>query len=200
MQFGDGTTSRDYTYVSDIVDGVIRALDRPAGYQIYNLGNGSPVQLSSFIKLVEESVGIPAKIRMYPKQPGDVPRTCANVTKAREMLGYAPKVSLADGIRTTVAWYRDRAGLTSTAHASSAATAAATPVINGPNALFRRFTGSKNGANADYFSVVLLLCCVFLCVCLPRARRLHRARKQDRPGTLSVLRQPEPPSPDNGIL
>ncbi|CAN0330962.1 unnamed protein product, partial [Scytosiphon promiscuus] len=107
MQFGDGSTSRDYTYISDIVDGVVRALDRPAGYQIYNLGNGSPVQLSSFIKLVEESVGIPAKIRMFPKQPGDVPRTCANVTKAREMLGYAPNVSLADGIRRTVAWYRD---------------------------------------------------------------------------------------------
>ncbi|CAN0519780.1 unnamed protein product, partial [Scytosiphon promiscuus] len=104
MQFGDGSTSRDYTYISDIVDGVIRSLDRPAGYQIYNLGNGSPVSLSSFIKLVEESVGTPAKIRICPEQPGDVPRTCANITKAREMLGYDPSVSFADGICKKVEW------------------------------------------------------------------------------------------------
>lgn len=108
MQFGNGSTSRDYTYISDIVDGVIRSLDRPAGYQIYNLGNGSPVSLSSFIKLVEESVGTPAKIRICPEQPGDVPRTCADVTKARAMLGYDPRVSFADGIRSTVKWYQER--------------------------------------------------------------------------------------------
>lgn len=109
MQFGDGSTSRDYTYISDIVDGVVRSLDRPAGYQIYNLGNGSPVSLSSFIRLVEESVGSPAKIRICPEQPGDVPRTCADVSKARAMLGYNPSVSFADGIRSTVKWYQDRA-------------------------------------------------------------------------------------------
>lgn len=108
MQFGDGSTSRDYTYISDIVDGVIRSLDRPAGYQIYNLGNGSPVSLSSFINLVEESVGTPAKIRVCPEQPGDVPRTCADVNKARTMLGYNPRVSFADGIRSTVKWYQER--------------------------------------------------------------------------------------------
>lgn len=109
MQFGDGSTSRDYTYISDIVDGVVRSLDRPAGYQIYNLGNGSPVSLSSFIKLVERSVGTPAKIRVCPEQPGDVPRTCANVDKARGMLGYNPRVPFADGIRNTVKWYQERA-------------------------------------------------------------------------------------------
>lgn len=109
MQFGDGSTSRDYTYITDIVDGVIRSLDRPCGYQIYNLGNGSPVRLSAFIKLVEESVGTPAKIRVCPEQPGDVPRTCADVSKARIMLGYNPRVTFAEGIRTTVKWYKDRA-------------------------------------------------------------------------------------------
>lgn len=108
MQFGDGSTSRDYTYISDIVDGVIRSLDRPAGFQIYNLGNGNPVRLSTFISLVEESVGQSAKIRVCPEQPGDVPRTCADVTKARVMLGYNPQVSFADGIRTTVKWYQSR--------------------------------------------------------------------------------------------
>ncbi|CAM9177618.1 unnamed protein product, partial [Hapterophycus canaliculatus] len=109
MQFGDGSTSRDYTYISDIVDGVVRSLDRPAGYQIYNLGNGSPVSLSSFIKLVEKSVGTPAKIRICPEQPGDVPRTCADISKARSMLGYSPRVAFSDGIRKTVDWYQDRA-------------------------------------------------------------------------------------------
>lgn len=108
MQFGDGSTSRDYTYISDIVDGVIRSLDRPAGYQIYNLGNGNPVRLSTFISLVEKSVGKPVKIRVCPEQPGDVPRTCADVTKARTMLGYNPKVSFAEGIRSTVNWYQER--------------------------------------------------------------------------------------------
>lgn len=108
MQFGDGSTSRDYTYISDIVDGVIRSLDRPAGYQIYNLGNGNPVRLSKFISLVEESVGKPAKIKVCPEQPGDVPRTCANVEKAKMMLGYNPKVTFPDGIRSTVKWYKER--------------------------------------------------------------------------------------------
>lgn len=123
MQFGDGSTSRDYTYISDIVDGVIRSLDRPAGYQIYNLGNGSPVSLSSFIKLVEESVGTPAKIRVCPEQPGDVPRTCADVNKARTMLGYSPRVSFADGIRSTVKWYQERFDVVTPAAAAVAVTA-----------------------------------------------------------------------------
>ena len=148
MQFGDGSTSRDYTYITDIVDGVIRSLDRPAGYQIYTLGNGSPVSLSSFIKLVEESVGTPAKIRICPEQPGDVPRTSANVTKAREMLGYDPSVSFADGIRKTVAWYQDRVSLNSAA-------ADATAVGNAENARSRSFATKVDGANDEPFSVVI---------------------------------------------
>lgn len=125
MQFGDGSTSRDYTYISDIVDGVIRSLDRPAGYQIYNLGNGNPVRLSTFIGLVQESVGHPAKIRICPEQPGDVPRTCADVTKARVMLGYNPRVTFADGIRATVSWYKERFGC-----AADGDTATATATAN----------------------------------------------------------------------
>ncbi|CAN0106375.1 unnamed protein product [Laminaria digitata] len=152
MQFGDGSTSRDYTYISDIVDGVIRSLDRPNGYQIYNLGNGSPVSLSSFIKLVEESVGTPAKIRICPEQPGDVPRTCANVTKAREMLGYDPSVSFADGILKTVAWYQDRATLNS---AAAVAAAAAGSVMNADNVRSRSFAAKMDGANDEPFSVVI---------------------------------------------
>lgn len=135
MQFGDGSTSRDYTYISDIVDGVVRSLDRPAGYQIYNLGNGSPVSLSSFIKLVEKSVGTPAKIRVCPEQPGDVPRTCADISKARAMLGYSPRVAFADGIEKTVKWYQTRAALNAAASGAGAGVPAVGNVENGKGAV-----------------------------------------------------------------
>jgi UDP-glucuronate 4-epimerase len=106
QQFGDGSSSRDYTYIDDIVDGVVRSLDRPLGYQIFNLGNGSPYRLSDFIGLVEKHVGKKAVIRVLPDQPGDVPRTCANISKAQSLLGYEPKVPFEEGIRRTVEWYK----------------------------------------------------------------------------------------------
>jgi UDP-glucuronate 4-epimerase len=93
QQYGDGTTSRDYTYITDIVDGVVRALDTPLGYEILNLGNGRPFELSKFIGIVEKAVGRPAVIELLPDQPGDVDRTCANIDRAKELLGYAPKVN-----------------------------------------------------------------------------------------------------------
>ena len=198
MQFGDGSTSRDYTYISDIVDGVIRSLDRPAGYQIYNLGNGSPVSLSSFIKLVEESVGTPAKIRIYPVQPGDVPRTCANITKAREMLGYDPRVSFADGIRRTVVWYQDRAGRNAVEEAAASATA--TPVLNIDNDRSRYFAATLDGENGELVSVACLVffLCVFVFVVSARKRR--HTRHQDGLRAPSVLRQREDQLPDDGFF
>mmetsp|Transcript_30123 Transcript_30123/g.39668 ORF Transcript_30123/g.39668 Transcript_30123/m.39668 type:complete len:416 (+) Transcript_30123:348-1595(+) len=105
QQFGDGSSSRDYTYIDDIVDGVVRSIDQPQGYQIYNLGNGNPIGLRRFISIVEETVGKDAIIRQLPDQPGDVPRTCADISKARNMLGYSPKVNFEEGIRRTVEWY-----------------------------------------------------------------------------------------------
>src|SRR5690554_5993188 len=96
QQFGDGTRSRDYTFIDDIVDGVVRALDRPLGYQVYNLGNGTPVLLADFIQMVENSVQKEAKIQIMPEQPGDVPRTCADISKARKLLGYNPQTSFRD--------------------------------------------------------------------------------------------------------
>lgn len=104
-QYGDGSTSRDYTYVSDIVDGVVRSLDRPLGYQVYNLGCGRPVLLSEFITTIERHLGKRASVRVLPMQPGDVPRTFADVSKARRLLGYLPSVSIDEGLRRTVAWY-----------------------------------------------------------------------------------------------
>merc|ERR1719502_822038 len=79
QRFGDGSSSRDYTYIDDIVDGVVRSLDRPLGYQIFNLGNGNPVTLKDFISIVEKATGKTVKIKVMPDQPGDVPRTAANI-------------------------------------------------------------------------------------------------------------------------
>ena len=106
QQYGDGLSSRDYTYISDIVDGVIRAIDRPLGYQIFNLGNGKPVYLKDFISLVETNVKRKAAIEFLPPQLGDVDRTCADISKANKLLGYEPRVSFEEGIRHTVEWYK----------------------------------------------------------------------------------------------
>ena len=107
QQFGDGSSSRDYTYIDDIVDGVVRSLDTPLGYQIYNLGNGNPVGLRDFISIVERAVGKEAVIKVLPDQPGDVPRTAADISKARDLLGYTPKVAFEEGIRRTAEWYKN---------------------------------------------------------------------------------------------
>ena len=109
QQYGDGSTSRDYTYISDIVDGVVRSIDKPLGYKVLNLGNGRPYKLKNFIKLVEKCVGKDAIIELCPDQPGDVERTCADISSARELLGYDPQVTFEEGIARTVRWYKDTA-------------------------------------------------------------------------------------------
>eukprot|EP00934_Nitzschia_sp_Nitz4_P003399 Nitzschia sp. Nitz4//scaffold141_size107518//88794//90010//NITZ4_004294-RA/size107518-augustus-gene-0.99-mRNA-1//-1//CDS//3329536342//3389//frame0 len=105
QQFGDGTSSRDYTYITDIVDGVVRAIDRKYKYQVFNLGKGSGTSLKEFIDLVQLYTGKKAVIKILPDQPGDVPYTCADVSKATDLLGYKASVSFEDGIRKTVQWY-----------------------------------------------------------------------------------------------
>lgn len=105
QQFGDGSSSRDYTYIEDIVDGVVRAIDRPYPYHVFNLGKGSGTSLKEFISIVEKHVGHKAIIKILPDQPGDVPYTCADVSKAYDLLGYTAEVSFDEGIRRTVEWY-----------------------------------------------------------------------------------------------
>jgi len=107
QQFGDGSSSRDYTYIDDIVDGIVRALDRPHKYEVFNLGKGSGTSLKEFIDLVQQHTKRDAIIKVMPDQPGDVPYTCADVSKAYSMLGYKSKVSFDDGIRRTVEWYNE---------------------------------------------------------------------------------------------
>uniref|UniRef100_A0A6U0H8I3 NAD(P)-binding domain-containing protein n=1 Tax=Helicotheca tamesis TaxID=374047 RepID=A0A6U0H8I3_9STRA len=107
QQYGDGSSSRDYTYISDIVDGVVRAVDRPYPYQVFNLGKGSGTSLKEFIGLVGKTTGKEVIIDQMPDQPGDVPYTCADVSKAQRLLGYKAKVTFEEGIKKTVAWYNE---------------------------------------------------------------------------------------------
>jgi len=107
-QFGDGTSCRDYTYIDDIVAGVIAALDNPRPCEIYNLGNNRTVMLKEFISVIEEAVGKKAIINLKPDQPGDVPITYADLSKSASMLGYDPKTDIREGIQSLVRWYNSK--------------------------------------------------------------------------------------------
>jgi UDP-glucuronate 4-epimerase len=103
--FGDGTTSRDYTFIDDIVDGTVAALDRaPAGATIYNLGGTRPIALCDLVARIGLALGVEPRIEPAPLQPGDVMHTFANVDAAARDLGYAPKVALDEGLARFVAW------------------------------------------------------------------------------------------------
>jgi UDP-glucuronate 4-epimerase len=106
--FGDGSTSRDYTFVEDIVDGIRRAMDRCDGYRIYNLGGDHPVSLKELIAAIEKVTGKTAKIEQLPMQPGDVNRTWADLTRSKAELGYAPHTSLEEGLARQWAWLKAR--------------------------------------------------------------------------------------------
>ena len=101
QKYGDGTSSRDYTYIDDIVSGVIAALDNEKNIkcEVYNLGNSSPVTLNEFIALCEKVVGKEAIYDQIGNQLGDVPHTYADISKAKRDLDYEPKVSLENGLK-----------------------------------------------------------------------------------------------------
>jgi UDP-glucuronate 4-epimerase len=102
--FGEGDSIRDYTYIDDIVDGLVAAIERPLGYRIINLGGGAPVSLRDLIAGVGDALGTAPRIETLPKQPGDVPLTAADITAAGALLDYRPKVPLREGLRRFVAW------------------------------------------------------------------------------------------------
>ena len=106
--FGDGSTARDYTYVTDTVDGVIACTQKEFGYEVFNLGESQTVTLSHLIELLEKSLGKKAIINRQPPQPGDVPITFANIDKARAKLGYHPKVKIEEGIPKFIDWFRQQ--------------------------------------------------------------------------------------------
>jgi UDP-glucuronate 4-epimerase len=104
--YGDGTARRDFTYVDDVVDGVVRAIERPRDFQIYNLGTHETVALHDLVAAIERAVGKRAAIAQQPDQPGDVPVTYADITRAARDLGYAPSTRLGEGIANFVDWFR----------------------------------------------------------------------------------------------
>jgi UDP-glucuronate 4-epimerase len=108
--FGDGTTQRDYTYVDDIVDGVLRSLDRDSGYQIYNLGESQTISLVELVKAIGEATGVEPELDRQPFQPGDVKVTYADISKARRDLGYDPSTPLREGLERFMDWYRATIG------------------------------------------------------------------------------------------
>ena len=111
-QFGDGTTRRDYTYVEDIIQGTMAALkydgrpSRTGGFfDVFNLGESETIQLKDLIAAIEKTLGKKAKINRLPEQPGDMPLTCADISKARKVLGYDPKTKFEDGLPRFVDWF-----------------------------------------------------------------------------------------------
>ena len=104
--YGDGTTARDYTYIDDIVQGVVAALDRCEGYEIYNLGEAETTSLSELVETIGAALGVEVALDRQPMQPGDVVITYADVSKAKERLGYAPQVLIPDGVARFVDWYK----------------------------------------------------------------------------------------------
>ncbi|HWM23218.1 MAG TPA: NAD-dependent epimerase/dehydratase family protein [Chthoniobacterales bacterium] len=109
-QFGDGTTRRDYTYIDDIIQGVMAALPYEGPlFDIFNLGESDTIQLKDLIAAIETTLGRKAKINRLPEQPGDVPVTCADISKARKLLGYNPTTPLSAGLPKFVEWFLNRA-------------------------------------------------------------------------------------------
>jgi len=105
-QFGDGTTRRDYTYIDDIIQGTMTALDYSGPlFDIFNLGESETVQLKDLISVIEDALGKKAKINRLPDQPGDMPLTCADISKAKKLLGYNPTTRLSDGLPRFIDWF-----------------------------------------------------------------------------------------------
>lgn len=107
--FGDGTTRRDYTYIDDILAGVRAAIDYDkTNYEVINLGESRTVELRELIGLLEKELDLRAVIERQPMQPGDVPQTFADISRARELLGYNPQTQIEDGLRLFVEWFRNK--------------------------------------------------------------------------------------------
>lgn len=103
--FGDGATTRDYTYVDDIVDGICGALERPGGFRIFNLGGGHRIALLEMVKVLEQAMGRPARVRHDELHPGDMEHTLAEITAARDAFGFTPSFPFARGVARFVDWF-----------------------------------------------------------------------------------------------
>lgn len=110
--YGDGNTERDYTFIEDIIDGITKSAvyleNNTNVFEILNLGENQTISLSRMVNTIEDKLGIKAKLKKLPMQPGDVLRTSANITKAKQLIGYAPKTKFEAGIEKFVAWYKNQ--------------------------------------------------------------------------------------------
>ncbi len=110
--YGDGSTSRDYTYIMDIVGGILKSieylLNNNKVFEIINLGNNKPTKLIDLINAIADVTGKPLKIEQLPMQPGDVNKTCADISKAQTLLGYQPLTSVKEGLKSFLEWYLDQ--------------------------------------------------------------------------------------------
>ncbi len=106
--FGDGSTSRDYTFVDDIIAGILAAVEYETEFDVFNLGNSTPVKLLELVRQLESALGKKAQVEYFPAQPGDVPMTWSDISKARRLLGYEPRVALPEGIKRFVSWLREK--------------------------------------------------------------------------------------------
>jgi len=107
QRFGDGKTKRDYTYIADIVKGVVAAADAELGFEIINLGNHKPVELNKLISTIENATGKKAIMEQMPMQLGDVEITYADISKAKKLLNYKPETSIEEGMQSFVKWYKE---------------------------------------------------------------------------------------------
>jgi UDP-glucuronate 4-epimerase len=104
--FGDGSSLRDYTYIEDILDGIVASLELTSGFEIFNLGNSHPVSLVEMVRLLEDQLGTKARVHYLEEQPGDMRFTHADLTKAKRLLGYSPRVPFETGISQFVKWFK----------------------------------------------------------------------------------------------
>ena len=105
-QFGDGSTRRDYTYIDDVIQGTMAALQYQGPlYDVFNLGESETIQLKELISAIENALGKKAKVNRLPEQPGDMPLTCADISKARKLLAYKPTTKLSEGLQKFIDWF-----------------------------------------------------------------------------------------------
>jgi len=105
--FNGGNMHRDWTFVGDVVSGIVAALDKRLGYEVINIGRGEPVLVADYIKSIEQLAGKSVPFKTEPMMKADVDFTFANIDKARSLLGYAPRVSVEEGVRHSYEWYRN---------------------------------------------------------------------------------------------
>ncbi len=105
--FGDGSSLRDYTYINDCIDCIVSAIKFPKDFEIINIGSGRTISLKELIRVLEKVTGKRTKIRQLEEQPGDVPQTYADISKAKRLLAYSPKVTMEEGIRRFFEWYKN---------------------------------------------------------------------------------------------